>query len=276
MFNIMYAGDRLTLRGIYLSIRSIVEHNAFPIHFSILTMAIEDKGEKGRAIKEEDRLFLEKTIQQFNKDSVVTLHDFSKRYQDTLQQTRNHKCKFSPYCMLRLFSESIIPDENILYLDADTLIIGSLLEFNKIDISQVELAACPDYLAQWWVRPGYFNSGVLWINGINIKKTHLFERSLKLLTEKTYNFADQTALNNLIESFVYLPRKFNEQRPIKKDSIVCHFCNRVLRFWSPIRPWDIRLMREVYKIKEFDNVYKDYLEKFPFKETGIPKPDYKL
>lgn len=239
-------------------------------------MEVPDKGERGKAITEEDRVFLEKLVKKYNQASIVSLFNFSARYQQTLQKTKNHECKFSPYCMLRLFSEEIIPDENILYLDADTMITDSLLEFEKIDISQMELAACKDYLAQWWVRSGYFNSGVLWLNGKKIKETHLFENCLKLLMIKTYIFADQTALNNLVQDFVYMPRRFNEQRPIKKDSIVCHFCNRVHRFYSPIRPWDIKMMREIYKITEFDDVYRDYLNEFPFKETGIDKPNYKI
>src|SRR5574344_1159623 len=98
-------------------------------------MEVPDKGERGKAITEEDRVFLEKLVKKYNQASIVSLFNFSARYQQTLQETKNHECKFSPYCMLRLFSEEIIPDENILYLDADTMITDSLSEFEKIDIS---------------------------------------------------------------------------------------------------------------------------------------------
>ena len=274
MFNVLYGGDRLTLRGIYLSIRSMLEHNTFPIHFYILTMATGEKGIKGQSLKEEDRLFLEKLIKSYNENSIIDLFDYTDKYNETIKNTRNNKSSFSPYCMLRLFSEEILPDENVLYLDADTLINGSLLEFEKVDITNVELAAGLDYLAQWWVHPGYFNSGVLYLNGKRIKQTHLFSRCIDLLMKKTYYFADQSALNNLVKDFIYLPRKYNEQRPLKKDTIVCHFCNRVMRFYAPIRPWDVKLMREVYKMTVFDNTYRDYLTNFPFESIGLTKPDY--
>ncbi len=237
-------------------------------------MEVIDKGEKGRAIKEEDRLFLESLAKRFNEDNIIELFDFTDKYKNTIKNTRNNKSTFSPYCMLRLFSEEILPDENVLYLDADTLINDSLLSLFAIDISDVELIATPDYLGQWWVRPGYFNSGVMYINGKNIKESHLFSRCINLLMHRTYYFADQSALNNLVRQFRYLPRKYNEQRAFKKDTVIGHFCNRVSRFWSPIRPWDVKAMREIYKIKCLDDIYKDYLKEFPFEEIGLKKPDY--
>ncbi len=276
MFNVLYGGDRLTLRGIYLSMRSMLEHNHFPIHFFILTMQVNDAGKKGKAIIEKDRLFLETMAKEFNKDNIVELFDYTDRYKSTLEKTRNHKSSFSPYCMLRLYSESILPDDTVLYLDADTLINGDLSEMLDIDVSKIELVAGLDYLGEWWVHPGYFNSGVLLLNGKRIKETHLFERCINLLMEKTFYFADQSALNNLVKDFKYFSRKYNEQRPLKKDTLICHFCNRVWRFWHPIRPWDVKEMREIFKIHNFDNTYKDYLEKFPFKEIGISKPNYKF
>lgn len=276
MFNVLYGGDRLTLRGIYLSMRSMLEHNRFPIHFYVLTMAVNDKGNKGRAIIEQDKIFLEEMAKEFNKDNVVELFDYTDRYVSTLKNTRNHKSSFSPYCMLRLFSEEILPDETVLYLDADTLINGDLSPMLSIDVSKIELAAGLDYLGEWWVHPGYFNSGVLLLNGKKVKETHLFNNCIDLLMKKTFFFADQSALNVLVKDFIYLPRKYNEQRPMKKDTLICHFCNRVWRFWSPIRPWDVKKMREVFKLHQFDNTYKDYLEKFPFEEIGTQRPDYKI
>lgn len=274
MLNVLYGGDRLTLRGIYLSMRSMLKHNTFPIHFYILTMEVDDKGEKGRKILEEDRLFLEKLAKRFNQESVVSLFDYTDRYRKTIRNTRNNKSTYSPYCMLRLYSEEILPNENVLYLDADTLINDSLSSLLEIDISDVELIATPDFLGQWWVHPGYFNSGVLYLNGKKIKESHLFSRSIELLMHKTYFFADQSALNNLVKDFRFMDRRYNEQRAFKKDTVIGHFCKRISRFYAPIRPWDVKGMRETYKIKCLDDVYKDYLNEFPFEKIGLNKPDY--
>lgn len=274
MFNVLYGGDRLTLRGIYLSMRSMLKYNTFPIHFYILTMEVNDKGEKGRKLLEEDRLFLEKLAKRFNPESIVELFDYTERYRATIKNTRNNKSSFSPYSMLRLFSEDILPDENVLYLDADTLINDSLTSLMEIDISDVELIAAPDYLAQWWVHPGYFNSGVMYINSKKIKESHLFSRCIELLMHRWFYFADQSALNNLVKSFRYMPRKYNEQRAFKKDTVIGHFCNRVWRFYAPIRPWDVKAMRERYKIRCLDDIYREYLKEFPFEKIGLSRPDY--
>ena len=276
MFNVLYGGDRLTLRGIYLSMRSMLEYNRFPIHFYVLTMSLNNNDIKGRSIIEEDRLFLEKMAKRFNKENIVELLDYTSKYQETIKGTKNEKCRFSPYCMLRLFSEDILPDENLLYLDADTLINGPLDELIAIDITDVELIANLDYLGQWWVHPGYFNSGVLYINGKLVKERKLFSRSIDLLMQRKLFFADQSALNINIKDFRYMPRKFNEQRAMKKDTIIAHFCNRLTRFWSPIRPWDVEKMHKVYKIHDFDKIYKDYLNEFPFEKIGLEKPNYKF
>lgn len=276
MHNVLYGGDRLTLRGIYLSMRSMLEHNKMSFHFYILTMEVKDKGIKGKAILEDDRILLEKMAKRFNNDNLVELFDFTEEYQKTIAKTPNHKCSYSPYCMLRLFSEDILPNENVLYLDADTLINGSLDDLFAKDISELELLAGLDYLGQWWVHPGYFNSGVMFLNGTKIKENHLFKRAIEMLMHKRLFFADQSAINNLVSAYQYLPRKYNDQRAVHNDSIICHFCKRIYRFWKPIRPWNIKEMRETFKIKNFDKTYIDYLDEFSFEKIGLERPTYKI
>ena len=85
-----------------------------------------------------------------------------------------------------------------------------------------------------------------------------------MCSTKKMVFPDQTALNKLATKVLYLPRKFNEQRKLKNDTIIQHFCKRIK--WFPIfktqniKPWQIKDVQNIYKIHAYDNLYKEYLE----------------
>ena len=59
-------------------------------------MEVDDKGEKGRKILEEDRLFLEALAKRFNQESVVDLFDYTDRYRKTIKNTPNNLCESPP------------------------------------------------------------------------------------------------------------------------------------------------------------------------------------
>ena len=72
---------------------------------------------------------------------------------------------------------------------------------------------------------------------------------------------DQTALN-LYAKRKYLKRKFNEQRKIKKDTVVKHFCEAI-KFYFPfwlhvynIKQWNRDRMHNELKITMFDDLYE--------------------
>ena len=156
-----------------------------------------------------------------------------------------------------------MPDK-LIYLDTDILVPGDISRLFNIDISNYELAAVRDHNGQWFIGANYFNSGVLLMNMKKIKETKLLEKVKDMCLTKKMAFPDQTALNKLATSVLYLPRKFNEQNKIKKDTIIQHFCKRIK--WLPIfktqniKPWQIKEVQNIYKIHNYDELYKEYIE----------------
>jgi len=180
---------------------------------------------------------------------------------------------FTSAIYYRLFFPILIPKavSKIIYLDADTLVIGDLKDFYNIIISHVPVGAARDN--QMHIRDdigindidNYFNSGVLLIN---IKRWHE-----KKITEKAVNFitlnpnkipfGDQDALNNvLINQWHKLDQKFNimnfdiptlemsEFKGFLSDKIIIHY-NNYLKPWKVVSDHRLNYLYHYYFLQFF-------------------------
>lgn len=103
---------------------------------------------------------------------------------------------------------------------------------------------------------------------INMKKARenkLFEKARTLIKTQKFLFADQDALFWSTTKKKILPRIYNEQSKFnRKDTIVCHFCKRLL--WLPYphtenyKQWNIEEVHKVLKCHYFDNDLNEYLK----------------
>ena len=126
-----------------------------------------------------------------------------------------------------------------------------------------EFAAALDYMGRFWINKHYFNAGVLLLNIPRIRETDLFARARKLLNEKRLTMLDQSALNRLGREVLYLPDRFNEQRKIKEDTVVKHFCKGTDFYFSIpvsfyIKQWQRDKVHRRLKIFCFDDLYEKY------------------
>jgi lipopolysaccharide biosynthesis glycosyltransferase len=275
--NVVFCGDRFILQGIYLCILSILKNTKNrDLNFYLFTMSVASRGDHGLSINEDDRLMIDQLVKKANINNCCYLYDISDNYQKTIGQSKNHRSYYSPYASVRLFIQDYLNCDKIIYLDTDTMTLDSLARFEQYNIDEIELAAVLDHLGRRWVHPDYFNSGVLYINMNNIKKTNLFKRCIDLLLQKKYFMADQSAINELVTSHIILPSTFNEQRKIKKDTVVAHFPKHIWKFYNPVKPWHISRMHKINKIHDFDREYNYYLNNFPFADLKIEKPDIDL
>lgn len=258
--NVIYTGNSYIFKGIFLSALSVLKHTKRSLHFYIMTMSLPEDKDRGLPINEEQINILKKYIKD---EDEITLIDVTSSYNKSIKNSKNRRSYYTPYCVIRLYINEYIKDiDKAIYLDADTMLLQSLELFEKeVDISNYEIGAAMDYLGRFWVRKDYFNSGVLYINLIKTKETKVFERAVELLCRKKYFMADQSALNNLIKSRYVLPRRFNEQRPIKEDTIIAHYTKHVYRYWDPLKPWDIERMHKK-NIHAFDDLYEIYKKEF--------------
>lgn len=161
-----------------------------------------------------------------------------------------------------------MPDK-ILYLDTDVVCRKDCSEFYNQDISNYEVVGSLDYYGKWFFKNNifkfdYINSGVLLLNIAKIKETKLFEKCRKLCRDKEMFMPDQSAINKMAISKKIVPRKYNEQRKLHKDTVLQHFTTSFRFFpWFhalTIKPWNIDRVHKELKIDEYDDIFEEYIK----------------
>ena len=94
-----------------------------------------------------------------------------------------------------------------------------------------------------------------------IKETKLLERCRVRCATKEMFMPDQSALNKLAAFKKKLPRRFNEQRRIKSDTLIRHFTT-TFRFFPKVKtvtvkPWEIDRLHSVLKTYEYDHIIEE-------------------
>lgn len=263
MIKILYNSNRKMLKGMILSIMSILKHNKEPLDISILTMDLQNIKPSYKRIEEEDRLLIEKIIKNVNIENSVRVFDMSKYY--TNDFGNKDILHYTPYAILRLYMQNIEclkNEEKLLYLDCDTMVNKSLKSLMSIDISNYDLAAVKDQGGKKYFFKDFYNSGVLLINMINCVKHNTFNKALDDYKKNKYKFPDQTAINRTCKSILEIDKKFNHQLSFnKKKTVIKHFCQRPL-FIPPyalnIKQWQFRKVHTILNIRAFDDIFKEY------------------
>ena len=124
-----------------------------------------------------------------------------------------------------------------------------------------------DHYGKWFFKKNilkfdYINSGVLLLNLKKIKDTELFKKCREMCQNEEMFMPDQSAINKIATAKKIEPRKYNEQRKLKKDTILQHFTTSFRFFpWLhtlTIKPWQIERVREELKIYEYDDILEEY------------------
>ena len=102
-------------------------------------------------------------------------------------------------------------------------------------------------------------------NKEKIKETGLLVKARELIKNRKLIFADQSAIYYSTTSKLLLPRIYNEQSKFnKKDTVICHFCKRLL--WRPyphtenFKQWQIEEVHKILKCYAFDKDLEEYVE----------------
>ena len=265
--NVVYAINRARVDGVLLSALSLVLNNKDRnINIYILTADFTSIKSSYAPVLEDDRQLIENVLKRYNKATNVYLLDREEtilKHHDLLVKLNNG---YTPYSLLRLFVGEIdkLPSK-ILYFDCDIMVNGSLDEIFSLDMGDKFIGVVLDVMGRFFIRRDYFNSGVLFIDLEKAKKQSFFNKVLDLIQRKRFFFYDQTALNKIarqMNAAFYLPRKYNEQRDVKKDTIIKHFCQgiKLTPFFHVynIKQWEIEKVHNKLHISAFDNVYKEY------------------
>ena len=275
MINILLCGNRKVFDGALSELISITNRTAESINCYIFTMNISYMNPEYTDITDSQIEFLNKVVKEKNIENNVIKKDVTNLYKKEFEGSANETAYCTPYTLLRLLADldPTMPDK-ILYLDIDMMVGGDISKLYNIDIENYEYAAVKEKYGSWIIRPDYINAGMLLMNLKKMKETKLLEKAREKIKHKKMLFADQDAIFWTTTSKKIIPRIYNEQsRFNKKDTIICHFCKRMLWFPYPrtenIKQWQVENVHKILKCHAFDNdleEYKKYKKEYAKKE----------
>lgn len=270
--NLLYCGDQNIQDGLLISILSLLKHEPDELHIYIMTMELHTAEKDYHAIPDRTISFLNQLVQRTNRHSFVKKYDCTALFERQIPR-KNMGTRFTPYAMLRLFSDQL-PDlpAKLLYLDSDVVCRQDPREFYHQDITDVELVGALDYYGRWFFHHSlthldYINSGVLLLNMEKIKQTKLFERARERCVKRWMFMPDQSALNKLAQAKRIVPRKYNEQHQLYDDTVFQHFTTSFKFFplfkIQTIKPWEVQQVHDVLGIHEYDDILNEYQQLVP-------------
>ena len=111
MINILYTGNDYVFKGIMLSVLSIIKHAKETINVYVVTMDIDNY----KSINSNMINILDKTLKEKNKDSKAILLNITNLFNEEMKDSKNINNFYTPYCLLRLFSDLLDLPNKILY-----------------------------------------------------------------------------------------------------------------------------------------------------------------
>jgi len=264
MIEILLCGNRKVFDGALTQLISMANRTDCPIHVSLMTMNLSRLDPAFVEVTEEQTAFLNRVVQGKNSESLVERLDVTELYEREFGGCVNESAYCTPYTLLRLLADLIpgMPDK-LLYLDIDMMIAGDIRKLYEIEISSYEYAAVKEKYGCWLIRPDYFNAGMLLLNMRKIRETGLLSRARELIRARKLLFADQSAIFKCTTRKLLLPRIYNEQsRFNKKDTVVCHFCKRLMFLPYPhtenYKQWQVEEIHKYLHCHAFDRDLEEY------------------
>jgi len=266
MINLLFAGNDGVFDGMLTCALSIFKRSSLKtgVAFYVLTMDASHLKESYRPVSDRQIAFFERVIRAYDARSTVKKIDVTELYRKEFSGCPNEDAYCSPYTLLRLLADEIceLPDK-ILYLDVDVLFNRDISLLYDINVDGVEYAAARDHYGKYLIHPSYINAGVLLLNLKRMRESGILAKARALLREKKLVFADQSALIRAKGKKKLLPQKFNDQKCLRRSTVVRHFSKRL--FWFPyphtdnIKQWQVSRVHKVLRYYVFDDVLYEYI-----------------
>ncbi len=264
-FNYFYVGylidNNIEVNNLLTSIYSAYL-NGKCNNFKILSYFVDDV--KLKEIYEfASKLKLELEIVKIN-DKVIEIKS---------SKNENEISHISNTAFFKIYFPKLFKDNNILYLDVDTMIVGSLSKFDNIKSNKAISVVRNGYLSEkYWlriykqdgiynkikeVRKNAFNSGVIYFSK-NEKSNYFVEKYINSIKNNNFKYLDQSHFNfvykknaNFIDLKYNWPHHKRNKKIIKKNKsnpIIIHFA-------SKYKPWT---KRKSYEYTSYENLWKFY------------------
>lgn len=209
--NIAWGVDKNFMFGAAISMTSVLLHNKdLNIHFHLFTDYL-DADYQQRIVKLAEQFSTKISIYVIDADGLKILpscHAWS------------HAMYFR-FIAFEYLGEHI---DSLLYIDADVMCKGSLLELTKLNLSEHVAAVVTDVddspARDLEKNRDYFNSGVIYANLKKWKDQNFINAAFDILLDKQnkLSFPDQDVLNILfLNKVIFLPRIFNAIYGIKQE-----------------------------------------------------------
>lgn len=266
MINILLCGNEKVFDGALTELISITNKTKETIKCYIFTMDVSRIKPEYTCITDKQMKFLNKVVKSKKSDNEVIKLDITNLYEEEFGKCKNETAYCTPYTLLRLLADLVpeMPDK-ILYLDIDMMAGDDISKLYNIDVSEYEYAAVREKYGSIFIWPDYINAGMLLLNMKKIKETGLLEKARDLIKTKKMLFADQDAIYRSTTKKLLLQRIYNEQSKFnKKDTVICHFCKRLLLLPYPrtenYKQWHIEEVHKVLKCHAFDKDLEEYVK----------------
>ena len=266
MINILLCGNQKVFDGALTELISITNKTKETIKCYIFTMDVSRIKPEYTCITDEQIKFLNKVVKAKKQENEVIKLDITNLYEEEFGKCKNETAYCTPYTLLRLLADLVpeMPDK-ILYLDIDMMAGDDISKLYNIDVSEYEYAAVREKYGSIFIWPDYINAGMLLLNMKKIKETGLLEKARDLIKTKKMLFADQDAIYRSTTKKLLLQRIYNEQSKFnKKDTVICHFCKRLLLLPYPrtenYKQWHIEEVHKVLKCHAFDKDLEEYVK----------------
>ena len=265
MVNLLLCGNKKVFDGALSQLISITNNTRETIHCYIFTMNLERINPQFTCITDKQIDFLNKVVKSKKQENEVTKIDVTELYEKEFYKCANETAYCTPYTLLRLLADEVenMPSK-LLYLDSDMMVADDIKKLYNIDVSNYEYAAVREKYGSWLIRADYINAGMLLLNMEKIKETKLLEKARNLIKNKKMLFADQDAIFWSTTKKLLLPRIYNEQAKFnKKDTVICHFCKRLMIFPYPhtenYKQWQVEKIHKHLKCHAFDKDLEEYM-----------------
>lgn len=265
MINLLFSGNSYVFDGVMTTLLSIEKYYKGEITAYVYTMDVSYLNPKFTPIEDDQIEFIDKMVKETNPNSKVVKVDVTELYKKELGGSPNEGSYCTPYTLLRLLADKVegMPEDKLLYLDIDLLVNDDIRKLYDIDITNYEYAAAKDHYGKKFLHNDYINAGVLLFNMKKIRETGLLQKARDMINDKHMVFSDQSAIYNCTTSKLLLPQRFNDQKWLKKNTIIRHFCKTLKLKPYPrtvnIKPWRVSDIHRVFNCYKFDDVLYEYI-----------------
>lgn len=265
MVNVLFSGNSYVFDGVMTTLLSMEKYYKGPIRAYIYTMDVSYLDKRFTPIADDQVEFIDKMLKDTNKESCAIKVDVTELYKSEIGGSPNEGSYCTPYTLLRLLADKVegMPEDKLLYLDIDLLINDDITKLYNIDITDYEYAAAKDHYGKKLLHHDYINAGVLLFNMKKIKETGLLQKARDMINTKKMLFSDQSAIYNCTTKKLILSQRFNDQKWLKKDTIIRHFSKTLKLTPYPrnvnIKPWKVSDVHRVFKCYHFDDVLYEYI-----------------